>query len=76
MRLFRALRLVLRDARIPKPIRWVGGVALLPIPGPVDEAVLLLLLPALVIYRQAMKEAWRAAGGTTAAAVRAAKTDG
>jgi hypothetical protein len=59
MRLFRALRLVLRDERIPRPVRWVGGLALLPIPGPVDELVLILLSPALFVYRQPMKDAWR-----------------
>lgn len=58
MRLFRALRLVLRDERIPKPIRWLGGVALLPIPGPFDEIVLLALLPVLILYREPLKEAW------------------
>jgi hypothetical protein len=58
MRLFRALRLVLKDERIPRPIRWIGGIALLPIPGPVDEAVLILLLPALALYRQPLREAW------------------
>jgi hypothetical protein len=63
MRLFRALRLVLADDRIPRPLRWLGGFALLPIPGPVDEAVLLLLLPFVVVYREPMKEAWKRAGG-------------
>jgi hypothetical protein len=58
VRLFRALRLVLSDERIPKPIRWIGGIALLPIPGPVDEAVLILLLPVLMVYRQPLREAW------------------
>jgi hypothetical protein len=58
MRLFRALRLVLSDERIPKPIRWIGGIALLPIPGPLDEAVLILLLPVLMVYRQPLSEAW------------------
>jgi hypothetical protein len=51
-----------RDPRIPRPIRWVGGVALLPIPGPVDEAVLLLIAPILLIFfRRHVREAWRAA---------------
>ena len=58
MRLFRALRLVLRDERIPRPIRWIGGIALLPIPGPVDEVVLILLLPVLAFHRRALREAW------------------
>jgi hypothetical protein len=61
VRLFRALRLVLSDERIPKPIRWIGGIALLPIPGPLDEVVLIVLLPVLVVYRQPLREAWRQA---------------
>jgi hypothetical protein len=59
-RTIRATGLAVRDRRIPRPLRWVGGIALLPIPGPVDEAVLLLLAPVLLIfYRQPMREAWR-----------------
>jgi hypothetical protein len=61
MRLIRALRLVLRDERIPRWIRWLGGAALLPIPGPVDEAVLIALLPVLLVYRDPIKDAWRQA---------------
>jgi hypothetical protein len=72
VRLFRALRLVLSDERIPKPIRWIGGIALLPIPGPLDEAVLIVLLPVLVVYRQPLREAWtqaaRCSAGTPGAA--------
>jgi hypothetical protein len=68
VRLFRALRLVLSDERIPKPIRWIGGIALLPIPGPVDEAVLILLLPVLIFYRQPLSEAWRRAARSSAGA--------
>jgi hypothetical protein len=67
VRLFRALRLVLKDQRIPRPIRWLGGIALLPIPGPVDELVLIMLLPVLVIYRGPMSDAWRRAGEAGAA---------
>ena len=59
MRAFRALRLVLRDERIPRPLRRLGGFALLPIPGPFDELVLLALAPALVIYREPLRDAWR-----------------
>ena len=61
-RTLRATGLVVRDPRIPKPLRLVGGIALLPIPGPADEAVLLLLAPLLLIfYREPMREAWRGA---------------
>jgi len=61
VRLFRALRLVLTDQRIPRPLRWLGGFALLPIPGPLDELVLLALAPALVLYRGPLREAWQKA---------------
>jgi hypothetical protein len=61
-RVIRATRLLVRDGRIPRPLRWLAGIALLPIPGPVDEAVLLVLAPVLfVFYRGPMREAWRRA---------------
>jgi hypothetical protein len=57
----RTVALVIRDERIPRPLRWAGGVALLPIPGPFDEAVLLVVAaPLFVFYRRQMREAWRA----------------
>ena len=63
-RVFRATRLVLRDGRVPRPLRWLAGFALLPIPGPVDEAVLLLLAPLLwLFHREPLRDAWRAADG-------------
>ena len=59
VRTLRATKAMVRDGRIPKPLRWLAAFALLPIPGPVDEAVLLLLAPILfVFYRQPMREAW------------------
>ena len=61
-RLLRAARLVVRDQRIPKPLRWLAAIALMPIPGPVDEAALLVLAPLLyAFHREPMREAWRAA---------------
>jgi hypothetical protein len=58
-RAVRATKLIVRDGRIPKPLRWLAGIALLPIPGPFDEAVLLLIAPILfVFYRRPMREAW------------------
>lgn len=61
-RILRATKILVRDRRIPKPLRWVAALALLPIPGPFDEAVLLLLAPILLAFhRTAMQEAWRAA---------------
>jgi hypothetical protein len=58
-----AVRILARDERIPKWLRAVAGIGLLPIPGPVDEAVLLVIAPVfLVFYRQPMREAWSRAG--------------
>jgi hypothetical protein len=62
MRTIRAVVLVARDRRIPKPLRWIAALGLLPIPGPVDEAVLLLVAPVLFgFYREPMREAWQRA---------------
>jgi hypothetical protein len=61
-RAIRATALVVRDKRIPRPLRWAGGLGLLPIPGPFDEAVLLIVGVLLfALYRKRMLEAWRAA---------------
>ena len=50
------------DRRIPRPLRAVAGLALLPIPGPFDEALLVLIAPVFVaFYREPMREAWRTA---------------
>lgn len=57
------MKLLARDARIPKPLRLLAGLGLLPIPGPVDEMVLVLIAPVfLAFYRDPMREAWREAG--------------
>jgi hypothetical protein len=62
VRLARATSIVVRDKRIPRPLRWAGGLGLLPIPGPADEAILLVVaIPLFVFYRGPMREAWRAA---------------
>jgi hypothetical protein len=61
-RTIRAVRLLVLDGRVPKPLRWLAAIALLPIPGPVDEAVLLLVAPPLFLfYRGPMRDAWRMA---------------
>jgi len=63
----RATSLVVRDKRIPRPLRWAGGLGLLPIPGPFDEIVLLIVAaPLFAFYRAPMREAWL----TTAASSR------
>jgi hypothetical protein len=61
-RTIRATAILVRDQRIPRPLRWLAAFALLPIPGPFDEAVLLLVAPLLwIFHRQATSDAWRAA---------------
>ena len=61
-RVIAAVRILVRDERIPHWLRWVAGISLLPIPGPFDEAVLLLVAPALLVfYRGPLREAWRQA---------------
>jgi hypothetical protein len=54
-----AVKLLARDGRIPRPVRWLAALALLPVPGPFDEAVLLLVALVLVaFYRQPLRDAW------------------
>ncbi len=60
-RLIRAMKIIARDERIPKPVRLLAGFALLPIPGPVDEVVLILIAPLFLgLYRPFFREAWAA----------------
>jgi hypothetical protein len=57
-----ATKILARDSRIPRPLRLITGVALLPIPGPLDEAVLVLTAPIFgLLYREEMREAWERA---------------
>ena len=63
-RLLRATKILLRDGRIPRPLRWLAAIAIMPIPGPVDELALLVLAPLLLAFhREPMRDAWRAAAG-------------
>jgi hypothetical protein len=58
----RATAVLVRDRRIPRPLRWLAAFAVLPIPGPVDEAVLFLIAPLLwIFHRDEMRDAWRQA---------------
>jgi len=58
----RAMKLIAKDQRVPRPLRWVAAIGLLPIPGPVDEAILVLVAPIfLLFYREPMRDAWRRA---------------
>jgi putative effector of murein hydrolase LrgA (UPF0299 family) len=60
----RAVRIVVAHGGIPRPIRWLAAFGLLPIPGPVDEAVLLFVALILyVFYRRELKQAWSEAAG-------------
>lgn len=62
-RAIRAARLVAREDRIPRPLRWLAAIGLLPIPGPVDEAVLLVAAGVLWgFYRDELAAAWAKAG--------------
>jgi hypothetical protein len=61
-RSIRAAKVVIRDGRIPRPLRWAGMIGLLPVPGPFDEIVLLLVGGVLwLFYRDQLTEAWRQA---------------
>jgi hypothetical protein len=58
-RTIRATGFAVRDRRIPRPLRWLAGLALLPVPGPFDEAVLLLVaMPLFAFYRRPLRDAW------------------
>jgi hypothetical protein len=58
----RTTKIVLGDPMIPRPLRWGGAFGLLPIPGPVDEIVLLVIASILaVFYRPQFRRAWREA---------------
>jgi hypothetical protein len=61
-RTFRAAKLVARDPRIPRPLKWLAAVGLLPLPGPFDEAVLVVVASLLFAFkRDVLREAWAAA---------------
>ena len=58
-RLIRAVKILARDGRIPRPLRGLAAFGVLPIPGPFDEAVLLIVgLLLWAFYRQSLREAW------------------
>jgi hypothetical protein len=62
MRLVRAVRIVIGDGRIPRPLRWGAALGMLPVPGPFDEAVLAVVGSLLwLFYRERLTEAWQRA---------------
>jgi hypothetical protein len=51
------------DERIPRPLRWLAALGLAPIPGPFDEALLLIVaVPLALFYREPLADAWAEAG--------------
>jgi hypothetical protein len=61
-RLVRAVGIAARDEQIPQPLRWLAGLGLLPVPGPIDELMLLIAaVPLALFYRHRLADAWRRA---------------
>jgi hypothetical protein len=61
-RAIRAVRIAATDKRIPRPLRWLAALGLAPIPGPFDEALLLIVVvPLALFYREPLAEAWKRA---------------
>ena len=62
-RTLRAVRFAATDERIPRPLRLLVALGLLPVPGPFDEAVLLIAaVPLAAFYRAPLADAWKRAG--------------
>ena len=52
-----------RDGRIRRPVRGLAAFGVLPIPGPFDEAALIVVGCLLwLFWRQSLREAWQRAG--------------
>jgi hypothetical protein len=57
-----AVTLLARDDRVPRPLRGIAAIGLLPLPGPIDEVILVLIAPVfLAFYRRPMRDAWATA---------------
>ena len=66
------MRIVAAEERIPRPLRWLAALGVLPIPGPLDELILVLVaVPLALFYRRPLAEAWRRAGASSLSAVEA-----
>ena len=53
---YRALKRLALDERLPRPVRWLLIFGLLPIPGPVDEIALGAAAVLLPCYRRRVRE--------------------
>ncbi len=61
-RAVRAVRLLAKDGGLPRWLRALAAIGIAPIPGPVDEAVLLVVAAILWLgYRERLRAAWREA---------------
>jgi hypothetical protein len=61
-RTLRAVKIAATDRRIPQPLRWLVALGLAPVPGPFDEALLLIVaIPLVLFYRESLADAWRQA---------------
>ena len=62
-RTVRAVRILAQDGSLPRWLRALAAVGIAPIPGPFDEAVLLVVAAILWLgYRERLRAAWRDAG--------------
>jgi hypothetical protein len=58
-RTVRAVRLLARDGSLPRWLRGLAALGLAPIPGPFDEAVVLVVAAILWLgYRERLRAAW------------------
>jgi hypothetical protein len=58
-RLIRAVTILARDGRVPRPLRGLAAFGVMPVPGPFDEVVLLLVgLVLWAFYRDRLRDAW------------------
>ena len=59
-RTLRAVQLLIRDNRLPRWLRALAAIGVAPVPGPFDEAVLLVVAAILWLgYRDRLRTAWR-----------------
>jgi hypothetical protein len=64
-RTLRAVKLLATDGRIPRPLRGLIALGVLPIPGPFDEALLLIAAaPLFLFYRPMLRDAWQRAAAS------------